>query len=144
MSDQERKLRCIAMNDETVIASILELGLETQDASAMDAKTHALVRLAALIVVDAAPPTYQWATEGALSAGASDEEIIGTLITVAPVVGAARVVSAAPEIAIALGYPIDAALEALTEPAKVEKNVSNARHLGVVQASSDEITTTSK
>ena len=39
------------------------------------------------------------------------------LIAVAPEVGLARVVSAAPELALALGYDVDAALEAPGEPA---------------------------
>jgi hypothetical protein len=37
---------------------------------------------------------------------------VGTLIAVAPITGVARVVAAAPEFALALGYDIDAALEA--------------------------------
>jgi hypothetical protein len=35
------------------------------------------------------------------------------LIAVAPTVGLARAVSAAPELALAIGYDIDAALEAI-------------------------------
>jgi hypothetical protein len=37
---------------------------------------------------------------------------VGCLIAVAPIVGLARVVSAAPELALALGYDVDAAVEA--------------------------------
>ena len=40
------------------------------------------------------------------------QEIVGVLIAVAPTVGLARVVSAAPELALAIGYDVDAALEA--------------------------------
>ena len=40
------------------------------------------------------------------------DEIVGTLIAVAPVIGLARVVSDAPELALALGYDVEAALEA--------------------------------
>ena len=39
------------------------------------------------------------------------DEIVGTLIAVAPTVGTARVVSAAPELALALGYDVEAAFE---------------------------------
>jgi 4-carboxymuconolactone decarboxylase len=113
VSDQERKLRCLAMNDQSEIASLLGLHLETQEASGLDPKSYALVRLGAIVAIGAAPVTYQWATEAALSAGASDDEIIGTLVTVAPVVGTGRVVAAAPDIAISLGYPVETALEAL-------------------------------
>ena len=41
----------------------------------------------------------------------SIDEIVGTLIAVAPTIGLRRVVSAAPELALALGYDVDAALE---------------------------------
>jgi hypothetical protein len=46
----------------------------------------------------------------ALAAGASLQEIVGVLIAVAPAVGVARTVSAAPELALAIGYDIDLAL----------------------------------
>jgi 4-carboxymuconolactone decarboxylase len=46
-----------------------------------------------------------------LDAGASYDEIVGTLIAVMPIVGVARVVSAAPKLGLALGYDVSAALE---------------------------------
>jgi 4-carboxymuconolactone decarboxylase len=59
--------------------------------------------------------TYQWATQVALAAGATDEEIVGTLIAVTPVAGVTRAVWAAPELALALGYDIDEAVETVAE-----------------------------
>jgi alkylhydroperoxidase/carboxymuconolactone decarboxylase family protein YurZ len=91
--------------------SELRLGLDTVQVSQLDPKTHALVRLGAALAIDAAPSSYQSAVEPALAAGASIDQIVGTLIAVAPTVGMARVVSAAPELALALGYDVDAALE---------------------------------
>jgi hypothetical protein len=41
----------------------------------------------------------------------SYDEIVGTLIAVIPIVGVARVVSAAPNLALALGYDVAEALE---------------------------------
>ena len=81
------------------------------DASGLDPKTHALVRLAALVALDAAPASYQWNASMALASGATVDEIVGVLIAVAPNVGLARIVSAASEVALAIGYDIDAALE---------------------------------
>ena len=46
------------------------------------------------------------------ASGATVDEIVGVLIAVAQTVGLARVASAAPAVALALGYDIDAALEA--------------------------------
>ena len=60
----------------------------------------------ALIALDAGPPSYMSAVERGLDAGASYDEIVGTLIAVIPIVGIARVVSAAPDLALALGYDV--------------------------------------
>ena len=112
MADYKDTLRSLALHDEQFVDSVLGMGHDTVDASGLDPKTHALLRLAASLAVDAAPSSYQSIVEIAQAAGASVEEIVGCLIAVAPTVGLARVVSAAPELALALGYDVDAALEA--------------------------------
>jgi hypothetical protein len=43
--------------------------------------------------------------------GATEDEIADVLVAIAPVTGLSRVVSAAPDVAVALGYDIAAALE---------------------------------
>jgi alkylhydroperoxidase/carboxymuconolactone decarboxylase family protein YurZ len=106
------RLRGLAMNDEEFIESVLAIGLEDIETSGLDPKVHALV---ALLALDAAPASYQWVVGAALASGATLEEIVGVLIAVAPTVGVARVVSAAPELALALGYDIDKALERLDD-----------------------------
>ena len=80
----------------------------------LDAKTRALVCLAAHVALGARDDVYDGAVETATTSGASPDEIIGVLYAVAPAVGAARVVSAAPHIASAMGYDIDRALEYLS------------------------------
>jgi alkylhydroperoxidase/carboxymuconolactone decarboxylase family protein YurZ len=117
VTENEQQLRCLAMNDESSISSFLGLRLESSDVATLGAKTTALVRLGALVGADAAPATLQWAVEAALAAGARDEEVIRTLVAVAPIVGLASVVSAAPDVAIALGYPVESALELISDPA---------------------------
>jgi 4-carboxymuconolactone decarboxylase len=112
MAKHEEALRDLAMNDERFIESVLAMQLANIEASNLDPKTHALARLGALIALDAAPASYQWNIGMALAAGASPDEIVGVLIAVAPTVGLARAVSAAPELALAIGYDVDAALEA--------------------------------
>ena len=47
----------------------------------------------------------------AVAAGASEDEIADVLLAVAPVIGLGRIAAAAPKMATALGYDIDAALE---------------------------------
>jgi alkylhydroperoxidase/carboxymuconolactone decarboxylase family protein YurZ len=111
MADYKETLRRLALSDERFMEAELKMGLDTVQVSGLDPKTHALVRLAAALAIDAAPSSYQSAVEPALAAGASIDEIVGTLIAVAPTIGLARVVSAAPELALALGYDVDHAIE---------------------------------
>jgi 4-carboxymuconolactone decarboxylase len=55
--------------------------------------------------------SLEWGTGRALAAGASEDEIADVLLAIAPVAGLGRVVCAAPDVAIALGYDTEAALE---------------------------------
>src|SRR4051794_25608721 len=112
MAEYEERLRSLALNDGVFVRSVLGMGQDTVEVSRLDPKTHALVRLAALLAVDASSAAYNARTEAALAAGASFDEIVGILIAVAPEVGLGRVVSAAPELGLALGYDVEAALEA--------------------------------
>ena len=111
----EDLLRRLALNDETLIESILSVGHGAIERSSLDQRTHALVRLSSLLAVGGAPATHYWAVENALNAGVTATEVVGTLIAVAPIAGIARVVSDAPIVALALGYDLDAALEELEE-----------------------------
>ncbi len=79
--------------------------------SALDARTSALVRIAATIALDAGPSTFQHAVAKALAAGVTSDELVASLEAVTPVTGAARVVQCAPKLGLALGYDVDAALE---------------------------------
>jgi len=115
MGKREDTLRNLTLHDERVITSILARGLDTWDTSCIDARTHALVRLGALIALDAPVVSYQSCIAMALAAGATADDIVDTLIAVAPIAGGARVVAAAPALALAIGYDIDAALEAYNE-----------------------------
>ena len=74
----------------------------------LDPRTLALVRLAALVAVGGEVPSYGAAADAAVDAGASAAEVVDVLVGVLPVVGAARVVAAAPRLAMALGYDTDA------------------------------------
>jgi 4-carboxymuconolactone decarboxylase len=112
----ESTLRKLAIGEDAFIEAVLGGEAANLDASGLDRKTHALVRVGALIAIDARAPSYMSAIERARSAGASDEEIVGTLVSVMPALGAARVVAAAPELGLALGYDVVAALEAAAGP----------------------------
>jgi 4-carboxymuconolactone decarboxylase len=107
----EETLRRLVLHDERYIQSVLGIHLSDNDAAGLDPKTQALVRLGGLVAMGAAPVSYHWAAEVALDAGATPEEVVGTLIALAPISGLARVVSATPEVALAIGYDIDQAFE---------------------------------
>lgn len=72
----------------------------------LDARTFALVKIAALVAIGAPPASYAWQVANAVDDGATPEDILGVLRAVAPQVGAAKVVAAAPEIMVALGLPL--------------------------------------
>lgn len=96
-------LRRLAVNDEGVLESLLAAPLGDAGHVGLDAKAVALVRLAALVALDGPPATYQWSVTAALAAGATDAEVVGVLTALAPVVGTARLGSAVPEVALAIG-----------------------------------------
>lgn len=104
-------LRRLAVRDDRYIDALLSEERANATLSGIDPRAHALLRISALIAMDAAPPSYMSAVEAGLKAGASYDEIVGTLIAVIPIVGVARVVSAAPNLALALGYDVADALE---------------------------------
>lgn len=111
MLDYKTTLRKLALRDDRYIDGLLA----HEDASAvetgLDPRVRALVQLGALVAVDAAPPSYMSVAEDALQAGATYEDLVGSLIIVMPVVGVPRVVSAAPNLGLALGYDVGEALE---------------------------------
>mgnify|MGYP003557384021 FL=1 len=61
--------------------------------------------------MNASPAAYMDSVNAALRAGASREEIVGTLIAVLPTVGVGRVVTAAPNLGLAMGFDVAHALE---------------------------------
>jgi alkylhydroperoxidase/carboxymuconolactone decarboxylase family protein YurZ len=101
-------LRRLSLHDERVAAAVLGReapppGLDPK----LDPKTLALVRLAALVAVGGAVPSYGAQTDAAVDAGATVDEIVEVLLAVTPVVGLPRVVAAAPRMALALGHDVD-------------------------------------
>ena len=101
-SGDERRRR-----DRARLAPDLALGFS----HGLDDRTRALVRLGALVATGAAPASYQRQVAEALAAGATDEEVIDTLIAVSSTVGLAHVVAASVGLALGLGYDVEAAFE---------------------------------
>jgi 4-carboxymuconolactone decarboxylase len=107
----QETLRRLAMIDEGFVEDGAGLGLGLVRTSALDPKTAALLHVAVLVAIGSPAVCLDWSAARALAAGATEDEIAGVLLAIAPVAGLGRVVSAAPDVAIALGYDIAAALE---------------------------------
>ncbi len=83
--------------------------------SVLDARTVALLQVAVSVAIGSSAVCLQWSTARALAAGATQDEVADVLLAIAPVAGLGRVVSAAPNVATALGYDVEAALEELDD-----------------------------
>src|SRR6187397_2488307 len=99
----ERLLCRLSLHDERSVRS----ALADPDLSALDPKVQALVGLGALLSVDAATVSVRLAVERAAQAGATEDEIVGVLLAIAPAIGQARTVAVAPRLALALGYDVE-------------------------------------
>jgi 4-carboxymuconolactone decarboxylase len=108
VDEVERLLRRLALNDEESVGMVLTGGPEAAGGAALRPKVDLLVRLGALLALGAATSSLRATVDRAIEAGATEAEIVGVLVAVAPAVGLARVVSTAPRLAVAIGYDLDA------------------------------------
>ena len=96
----------LALADPELLLDGLELRTEWQSQSGLDPRSFALVKIAALIALDAPPASYLWQVSNALDAGATAEDLVGVLRAVAPQVGGPKIAAAAPELMVALGLSL--------------------------------------
>ena len=85
---------------------------ESLAASSLDDNTLMLVRIAALVAVDAPAVSYLLNLDAASEIGIDAGQIRGVLAAVAPIVGTARVASATGKIVEALDVEIEIAIAA--------------------------------
>jgi 4-carboxymuconolactone decarboxylase len=85
----------IAAGDTPVLETLLAMNLDAMERSGLDAETYLLVRLAALVALDAAPVSYLMTLGAAADTGLPVERMQAVLVAIAPVVGSARVTAAA-------------------------------------------------
>ncbi len=105
----QETLRRLAIFDEGFVEA--GFGLDLGQASALDAKTVALLQVAVSVAIGSSAVCLQWSAARALAAGATKDEITDVLMAIVPVAGLGRIVSAAPEVATALDYDVECALE---------------------------------
>ena len=107
----EEAFRRLTIGDTDLITAARERTPDRPARGSLDARTEALLRVGALVAVGAPPSSYRSPVQAALRSGARLEDLLGVLMAVADVVGTARVLAAAPAIALAAGYDVETALE---------------------------------
>ena len=99
--------------DTPVLDLIRSMTKESIEASTLDEKELMLVRIAALVAVDAPPASFLLNLGAASELGIDADEIRGVLLALAPIVGTPSIVKAVGNIARALGIALE--LEELEE-----------------------------
>jgi 4-carboxymuconolactone decarboxylase len=97
------------VSDTPVLDLLARMTTDSIAASTLDPGTLMLVRIAALVAVDAPPVSYLTNLGVAADVGVDDDQLRGVLIAIAPIVGTARVASATGKIVRALGVAIEIA-----------------------------------
>lgn len=111
-SEAQELLRRLTVADDCCLQSVLAPtsqfdGTPSLDGQVLDRQIRDLVRLAALLAVDASITSLRWAVELAASNGASDEALVAALAYTAGPTGTAQLVRNAPRLALALGFDLE-------------------------------------
>jgi 4-carboxymuconolactone decarboxylase len=96
-------------SDSPILDLLASMNVAGLEASTLDAQSAMLVRLAALVAVDAPPVSYMLNLQMAGDVNVDAGEVEGMLAAIAPIVGSARVASAAGKMVRALGLEISLA-----------------------------------
>ena len=98
--------------DSPILALLGDMTAASLERSSLDSQSLMLVRIAALVAMDAPPMSYLMNLGMASELGITTEQVQGVLAAVAPIVGTTRIVAAASKISRALGIAIAIAEEA--------------------------------
>lgn len=105
LSEREETLRRLSLHDDRLLDDIL-VAVEGA-CGGLEPRATALVRLGALVGVGGSPSSFAAAAATGLASGASIDDLVDALVAAAPVVGTARVVDAAPKLALGVGYDVE-------------------------------------
>ncbi len=95
---------------ETPVLDLIEtMTLASLEATTLDAETAMLVRIAALVAVDAPPASYLMNLGAAGEIGIGEDDVRAVLAAIAPIVGTTKIVSATGNILRALGFALEMA-----------------------------------
>ncbi len=110
----------MATGEAPVLEALVDMNAVSLARTELDLQSLVLVRLAALIAVDAPVSSYLLHLEPAAEAGITADQAQDVLIAVAPIVGGPRTVSAAEKIALALDVAIEIVAEEIAEEIEEE------------------------
>lgn len=96
-------------SDAPVLDLLGRMTADSIEASSLDPNTLMLVRIAALVAVDAPPISYLLNLGAAGEVGVDAEQVRGVLAAIAPIVGTPRVAAATGRIVDALDVAIEIA-----------------------------------
>lgn len=96
-------------SEAPILELLVKMTADSLEASTLDEEALMLVRLAALVAVDAPPASYLMNLGAARESGVDEEQVRGVLLAVAPIVGTARVATATSKIVQALGLALEIA-----------------------------------
>ena len=99
----------MATGENPVLDTLVDMNALSLDRTDLDPASLILVRLAALIAVDAPVSSYLLHVGPAADVGVTVDQAQDVLVAVAPIVGAPRTAAAAGKIVEALGLAIDVA-----------------------------------
>ena len=95
--------------DTPILDLLAKMTEDSLEATTLDDQSVMLVRIAALVAIDAPPASYLLNMGAAGESGVDADQIQGLLAAVAPIVGTSRVVSAAGKMVRALGIELELA-----------------------------------
>ncbi|MFI6826475.1 MULTISPECIES: carboxymuconolactone decarboxylase family protein [unclassified Kribbella] len=95
--------------ERPVLDQLARMTADSVAVSSLDPEVLMLVRIAALVAVDAPPVSYLLNLGAASELGVDAEQVRGVLAAIAPIVGTARVASATGRIVEALDVAIEIA-----------------------------------
>ncbi|HEX5567891.1 MAG TPA: carboxymuconolactone decarboxylase family protein [Streptomyces sp.] len=93
-------------SEAPVLDTLAAMTVDSIERCGLDERTLILTRIAALVAMDAPAISYLAHVDPAVKANLTSEQLQDVLVAIAPVVGTARVMSAASHIAKALGFSI--------------------------------------
>jgi 4-carboxymuconolactone decarboxylase len=108
-TDERRPVMATEPEDTPILTLLAKMTADSLEATDLDEQTVMLVRIAALVAVDAPPASYLLNMGAAGATGVDADQVQGLLAAVAPIVGTSHVVSAVGKMMKAFDLKIELA-----------------------------------